>query len=302
MNIQFQRIGRIFDPEVSITNIGKLSHAANPVAIQIDESTYRVFFNSRDSNQRSSVYSIDFDMKKQALIPHTSKVQFLLGESDGYFRDGVSLGSHFALDGVHWIGFMGWVNPPSKHWYGKIGKFSLDSNFNFQYIEEQPWFDLNTNDPISLSYPAVYFNKSVMHVWYGTTLSWDGGNGEMVHVLKEQISRDFVHFENSNRFVEWKLGKSQAFSRPSVISLGDKFLMAYSVRGNLTRYQIGFGLIKEDSMVVEHLATFPPSSSIWENEMVEYPNLISYGDEIYMFYNGNAYGKSGIGLAKLIVS
>ena len=302
MNIQFQRIGRIFDPQAFTTNEITLSHAANPVVIRIDETTYRIFFNSRDSNQRSSVYSFDFDMKNQSLIPDTLRDQFLLGNTDGYFKDGVSLGSHFELDGVYWIGFMGWTNPPYKHWYGKIGRFKLDSNYDFEYMEEKPWFDLSTHDPISLSYPAVYFNKNVMHVWYGSTLSWDGGNGEMVHVLKEKVSEDFVHFEDSNRFVEWEMGKSQAFSRPSIVLVNDKFLMAYSVRGNLTKYQIGFGIVEENSAVVAHLTTFSPSSSTWETEMVEYPYLISHNDEIYMFYNGNAYGKSGIGLAKLIVS
>ena len=302
MKIKFNRLGQIFDPQQFEINGDVLSHAANPVVIKMDERLFRIFFNSRDKNQRSSIYSIDFDLDSRRLIPDTLKVQFLLNSLDSYFKDGVSLGSHFELDGVTWVGFMGWINPPFKHWYGTIGKFQLNSNFDFECIEGSPWFDLDSYDHTSLSYPAVYISKNVMHVWYGTTLTWDGGNGEMVHVLKEKTSKDHVQFESSNRIVEWKLGESQAFSRPSILETHDRFLMAYSVRGSATKYRIGFGIIEDDSTIVKETSTFSTSDATWESEMVEYPYLVSHRDSIYMFYNGNGYGKSGIGLAQVITS
>ena len=301
MRIKFNRLGRIFDPQQFEVNGEILSHAANPVVIKIDRNLVRIFFNSRDKNERSSVYSIDFDLDRLRPIPDTLKVQFLLDPSDSYFKDGVSLGSHFQLDGLSWIGFMGWINPTFKHWYGTIGKFQLNANLDFESIDEKPWFDLDNQDQTSLSYPAVYTSKNTMHVWYGTTLTWDGGNGEMIHILKEKVSKDYVRFESTNRMVEWEMGESQAFSRPSILKIHDHFLMAFSVRGNATKYRIGFGLIEDSSSVVKQICTFSTSSSKWESEMVEYPYLVAHGDSVFMFYNGNGYGKSGIGLAQLIV-
>jgi hypothetical protein len=78
--------------------------------------------------------------------------------------------------------------------------------------------------------------------------------------------------------------------------------MAYSVRGSSTKYRIGFGIIEDDSSIVREMATYPTSTSRWESEMVEYPCLVSHKNSIFMFYNGNGYGKSGIGLARLIIS
>lgn len=301
MRIKFNRLGRIFDPQQFQVNGEILSHAANPVVIKIDRNLVRIFFNSRDKNQRSSIYSFDFDLDSLRPIPDSLKVQFMLDSSDSYFKDGVSLGSHFQLDGVSWIGFMGWINPTFKHWYGTIGKFQLNANLDFESIDKKPWFDLDNQDQTSLSYPAVYTSKNTMHVWYGTTLTWDGGNGEMIHILKEKVSKDYVRFESTNRVVEWKMGESQAFSRPSILKIHDHFLMAYSVRGNATKYRIGFGLIEDNSSMVKQICTFSTSLSKWESEMVEYPYLVSHGDSVFMFYNGNGYGKSGIGLAQLIV-
>ena len=41
------------------------------------------------------------------------------------------------------------------------------------------------------------------------------------------------------------------------------------------------------------------SESGWDSEMVCYPYVFEYNDKLYMLYNGNGYGKTGIGLAVL---
>ena len=35
----------------------------------------------------------------------------------------------------------------------------------------------------------------------------------------------------------------------------------------------------------------------WDGEMIAYPYVIKYKNQKFMFYNGNAYGKEGVGLA-----
>jgi hypothetical protein len=42
-----------------------------------------------------------------------------------------------------------------------------------------------------------------------------------------------------------------------------------------------------------------PSKKGWDAEMVEYPYVFDHQGTRYMLYNGNGYGKSGIGLAVL---
>ena len=41
------------------------------------------------------------------------------------------------------------------------------------------------------------------------------------------------------------------------------------------------------------------SNKGWDSEMVCYPYVFEYKDKLYMLYNGNGYGKTGIGLAIL---
>jgi hypothetical protein len=37
----------------------------------------------------------------------------------------------------------------------------------------------------------------------------------------------------------------------------------------------------------------------WESEMVEYPCVFDWNGRRYMLYNGNEYGRTGVGLAAL---
>jgi hypothetical protein len=42
------------------------------------------------------------------------------------------------------------------------------------------------------------------------------------------------------------------------------------------------------------------STSGWDSEMIEYAWLQRHGDETYLLYNGNGFGRSGVGLARLV--
>jgi len=37
----------------------------------------------------------------------------------------------------------------------------------------------------------------------------------------------------------------------------------------------------------------------WDSEMIEYCHVFRHDDKIYLFYNGNGFGKSGFGYAVL---
>ena len=41
------------------------------------------------------------------------------------------------------------------------------------------------------------------------------------------------------------------------------------------------------------------SDNGWDSEMLAYPYIYKHNEKIYMFYNGNGFGKSGFGYAEL---
>ena len=44
------------------------THASNPVPVQITDSVYRIYYSGRDSENRSSVGAIDFDLDQKKVI------------------------------------------------------------------------------------------------------------------------------------------------------------------------------------------------------------------------------------------
>ena len=75
--------------------------------------------------------------------------------------------------------------------------------------------------------------------------------------------------------------------------------MWYSYRGNKDKYKIGYAEADNlDKWIVKE-SNFSCSESGWDSEMVCYPYVFEYNDKLYMLYNGNGYGKTGIGLAVL---
>jgi hypothetical protein len=75
--------------------------------------------------------------------------------------------------------------------------------------------------------------------------------------------------------------------------------MWYAFRG--TRYLIGYAESSDGRLWkrMDGEAGIQPSAHGWDSEMIEYPFVFRHGENLYMLYNGNDYGKTGIGLAVL---
>jgi hypothetical protein len=140
-------------------------------------------------------------------------------------------------------------------------------------------------------------------MWYGSTVSWDAGNGEMLHVINYASSRDGTEWMRHGLAVPYELGKAQAFSRPAVVgNARDGLHMWFSYRsGTGEKYRIGYayGASAVNWVVDLEQAGIDISPTGWDSEMIEYPFVFDHKGERYMLYNGNGYGKTGFGLAVL---
>src|SRR5206468_6415563 len=96
--------------------------------------------------------------------------------------------------------------------------------------------------------------------------------------------------------VDYAGPEEHAFSRPCVVRDGDLYRMWFSVRGDA--YRIGYAESR-DGLAWERRdeeARIAPSSE-WDAEMQAYPSVFDHGGRRYLLYNGNDYGRTGIGWA-----
>jgi hypothetical protein len=298
--MEWHKLGLLFSPKGKHPQL--LSHASNPMPILLDGDIYRIFFSGRDIFNRSSVGYVDIDLIKRKIVNFLDKPVFTYGDKNTFFSDGVSIGNFYEENGSRYILFMGWHKPIHGHWRGEIGRLEINKDWSLALDGADPFISLDHSDPISLSYPWVHQDiHGGFQMWYGSTLSWDAGNSEMVHIIKHARSADGKKWVKTDSVIPFSLNIAQAFSHPSVL-VDDRntYHMWFSYRGgNGIPYRIGYAHKEEGATWSLSLSEggIAPSSTGWDSEMVEYPYVFCHKGDRYMLYNGNGFGKTGFGLA-----
>ena len=305
----WEKLGRLYSPETATGQCKPrhpklLSHAANPLPVRMDGNVYRVFYSGRDAANRSSVGAVDIDIVSRQVVHDHEQPFFEHGPSGSFYEAGVSIGNCYEAEGVRYMGFMGWQNPPDGHWRGDIGRLIVHPDLTLQLDDLAPLMASDAVDPISLSYPWVLEPEGGdFRMWYGSTKTWDAGNGEMIHVINFATSTDGHHWIRKGLAVPYQPGLAQAFSRPTVAKkAGSGYEMWFSYRsGRGEKYRIGYAASSDGTKWQLNL----PGTGIgvseygWDSEMIEYPFVFDHAGKKYMLYNGNGHGKTGFGLAIL---
>ena len=279
------------------------SHVANPLPVHLEGDVYRVFYSARDDQKRSSVGAVDIDVVRRTVVTVHTEPVFRYGPAGSFYADGVSIGNVYTANGTRYMLFMGWQNPVGGHWRGDIGRLVLGADCSLTIDRPEPFIGADAVDPISLSYPWVEpYADGSYRMWYGSTTTWDAGNGEMIHVFNGATSPDGHTWQKTGLAVPYVVGVAQAFSRPTVLRHADgAHELWFSYRsGTGETYRIGHAT-SPDGLTWQldvPYAGLPVSASGWDAEMIEYPFVFRHAGATYMLYNGNGNGASGFGLAQ----
>jgi len=294
--MNWEKLGQIY--QVNNKNPYLLTHASNPLASHLKDDIFRIYYNGRDINNKSSVSYVDINIITHDIINDPKSPILTYGSENSFYSHGISIGNIWKQDGKSYIGFMGWQIRKNTHWRGDIGKFEIKGSW-----AGKPTLLLKSNkeDPISLSYPYIMYEENIYKMWYGSTINWNSENGEMIHVLKYATSSEGNTWNTKGISLPYKLGEAQAFSRPTLMKIKNKYHMWYSYRsGDGTLYRIGHAENKNGKKFdLNPNPNLNVSKKGWDSEMVCYPFVFEHKNEIYMLYNGNQHGKNGFGLAKL---
>ncbi|MDX1922061.1 MAG: hypothetical protein SFW65_02885 [Alphaproteobacteria bacterium] len=297
----WKKLGKLYSLPEGGVHPKLLSHTANPLPVLLDGDVYRIFYSSRDKDNRSSVGAVDMDIVKRSVVREHTEPLFEVGEKGSFYEAGVSIGNCYEADGKTYMLFMGWQNPDGGHWRGDIGRLRVMPDLSLQLDSAQPFMGVDAIDPISLSYPWVIKNADGSYsMWYGSTQSWDAGNGEMLHVINGASSHDGHNWKREGLAVPYQLGVAQAFSRPTVARDEHGYKMWFSYRsGAGETYRIGCASSKDTKewKLALDQSGIDVSTDGWDSEMIEYPFVFDHKGQRYMLYNGNGYGKTGFGLA-----
>lgn len=280
----------------------KKSHLSNPIVLDFNGDSWRIFVSARNQfNQSSVVY---FDIAK-ATHEKIGKAKILINIEDyasTFFSDGIGLGDFFYENDDLTFGFMAWKHHKKKHWTGEIGTFKLNHQLDkILQVGTSPHVKIGADEKISLSYPGYLYENGLLNIWYGSTITWDAGNGDMHHVIKHLTIDQHGQRTYHGQCIPSSLVGLQAFSRPIIRQFAGKYYMALSCRKAGFNYTLEF---YESSNLEswQHIdSQIEPRRAGHDDEMICYPYLVAEDNNFYLWYNGNSYGKTGLGIAKLVL-
>jgi hypothetical protein len=157
-------------------------------------------------------------------------------------------------------------------------------------------------DPCLTGTPAVLVDGGRWMMWYYSGVRWvldESGNPKHFYHIKFAESSDGVEWRRDGTVcIDFGPGE-YAIARPSVLAGSGGYRMWYCYRG--PTYRIGYAESPDGRQWQRRDADagIDVAPDGWDSEMIEYPHVFEHDGQLFMLYNGNGYGKTGVGLAIL---
>ena len=296
--------GLIVSPNAQAPWVG--THAALPVVSSL-KGRQRIYFSSRDAENRAHIGHVTLSLINRDEPQEFSRSAILSPGALGTFDDaGVTSSCVVERGDDIYLFYTGWALGVSVPFYLHAGlAVSDDGGESFRRVSEAPLLERTAVDAYLTASPWVLIEGGVWRMWYVSGTEWQvtpAGPRHRYHI-KYAESRDGARWDRRGIVcIDYQSPDEYAFGRPCVIKDGDRYRMWYSRRGE--RYRLGYaesrdGIVwsREDERCVLDVS---PGQN-WDSEMVTYPVVADVAGERFMLYNGNGYGRTGIGLARQVV-
>jgi len=300
--LAWDKRGLVFTPETS--RPWSRSHASVPTPLVLDGSRCRVFFSSRDEHNRSHVGSFDLDLDSPDRVLRSSPEPVLAPGPIGCFdSDGIYVESAIRTDDgirLYTIGVTTGHTQPL--FYAAIGMATSQDGERFTKHTAAPIMDRSEFDPCLVTAPFVLREGSRWRMWYVSCIEWTReAHGLQSHYhVKYAESADGIRWRRDGRVCLDFAGPDETnIARLWVVRDGDRYRGWFSAGGRATGYRIGYAESADGLSWtrVDDRAGITLSLSGWDSEAQAYPAVVRHRDRWFMFYNGNAFGRDGIGLA-----
>lgn len=293
----WEKLGLLYSTKSN--NFWKISHAALPSAIHLRDDVFRIFYSARDKENRSHGTYVDIDIISKEVIkdPDLSIIQ--PGEIGLFHDSGVSLSCFLKENNLFYL--MGWSLQKNVPYSNHIGAAVFQGE-QLKLISNLPILNKCENELYSFGYPWVVYHEKKYQMWYDTVLEWkENSTKQYICSLRYAESFDGINWNKKDIDCIPLLPNERCIARPCVLIEENIYKMWYSIFDN-TGYKMGYAE-SNDGITWrrrdDEVGLFV-SDSGWDSEMVEYPFVFNHNDNKYMLYNGNGYGKTGFGLARLV--
>lgn len=302
--IRWIKQGLVFD----VTRAGvpwMHSHAQLPVADSIGGDLYRVYFGARTADQISRIGWAVVELGDRVKLLDVSTEPALSPGGIGTFDEhGVFPSCVVHVPGQRRMYYIGWNRGYRRPlFYASIGlAVSTDGGRTWSKYSEAPIMARGRHDPCLVTSPHVIRHDGKYRMTYVSGVRWSERNGELRshYHIKYAESDDGIEWRRDGRIaIDFSTEDETNVARSWVVPARDGLHMWFGYVRGTTPYRIGYARstdylhwLRDDAS-----AGIGVSAEGWDSQMICYPNVIAHRGRGYMFYNGNAFGRDGFGVA-----
>ena len=288
------------------------SHACTPTAFKLDDEVVRILFSPRNAEGQSQLAYIDVDREDpKRIITLSRKPLMELGELGTFDDGGIMPCSVVRYDQRIYLYYVGWNPSGSVPYRNAIGlAISEDDGETFYRPFPGAVVDRNRHEPFFTASPYVMKEDGTWHMWYasGNGFVTIDGRVEPTYIIKYASSHNGIDWQRDNHTCIHPKNKFEANARATVINQNDIYKMWYCYRGSHDfrdgpdAYRIGYAESQNavDWQRKDDQAGISYSASGWDSTMQTYPNVLELEDRYLLFYNGNGFGRTGLGYAEAL--
>lgn len=298
----WRKIGLIFAPDRSLPWMK--SHAALPVPLHLRGDRWRVYFASRDGANCSHIGYFEIDVGTPDRVLAVSPEPVLRPGPIGHFDDHGIYAASIARNGddLHMY-TIGW-NPGARAplFYASIGlAISRDGGKTFEKHGRAPIMARSEHDPALVTSPFVVRDGDLWRMWYVSGDAWseiDGALSSSYHIKYAHSVDGIVWQRDGLVCIGPADHQERNIARTCVLREPNGWRAWFSSsRGQ--GYRIGTAT-SADGLTWQRGPTpvgLEPSAVGWDSEAMAYPHVVRHAGRLLMFYNGNGFGRDGVGLA-----
>lgn len=315
--MKWRKQGLLFDPHEHQLPDGCTSFAQSPQALVCDQYV-RIYFSTRRQEPNGQFLSfvayVDVDRELQSVLRVGERSVMPLGALGTFDEHGIfpiNIVRHGTEVHAYTCGWSRRVSVPVETAIGRA--ISRDGGESFERIGPGPVMGPAPREPFLVGDPFVLAHDGLWHMWYIFGTSWAAASPSegpaRVYKIAYATSTDGTRWQrDATPIVADRLGEDECQALPTVFACDGRWHMyfcyryATDFRANSSRgYRLGYAY--SDNLQTwtrdDASAGIDVSASGWDSEMQCYPHAFWCGDHAYLLYNGNAFGRSGFGVARL---
>ena len=299
--MSWNKQGRILTP----SNTGNWYHGgfSGAHAVLDNAGNINIYLTGRDAENRSRIGVCGFDAITGNVV-QISEIPILeLGERGAFDYNGTGYPFYINNENTELLYYTGWTRGVHVDFINDLGLAEKTTDQPlFTRVSRASIFPRNNEEPFGTGSVCVLQDSGIWKIWYTCFDRWEERTEGLRHYYHIRYAESHNGVEwNRNRTICIDVDTSQneyVAAKPFVMKYKGHYLMWFAYRGNA--YKVGFAVSKDGKDWKRHddsRLCIQASAEGWDSEMVCYSSVLLHQDNALMFYNGNGYGKTGLGWA-----